>query len=100
MKTPGGGSVNSYDSPLSDEKMRLLIDFDSTRCRIFLVVNKQDLVSEGERLEVQEHICARIRGVPGERIEIFSLSARDAMEANRSGDPDGFGRSGSPRTTK
>jgi len=87
--------VTSYDSPLSNEEMRLLIDLGRSRYRIFLAVNKQDLVSEAEKREVQDHICAQIRAALDERrIEVFSLSARDAMESNRSGDQSRLAQSG------
>ncbi|MGH6876338.1 MAG: dynamin family protein [Rhizomicrobium sp.] len=89
--------VTSHDSPLSNEEIRLLHDWTSTR-RAFLVVNKQDLVAENERQEVLEHVREQFDGGPGgQRIEIFSLSARDAMKANGSGDRDGLVRAGLSR---
>ena len=82
-------AVTSYDSPLTDEEMRLLADLSSSNCRVFLVINKQDLVSEAEKLDVQDHIRSQVCAALNEpHIEIFSLSARDAMAANRSGDWD------------
>jgi hypothetical protein len=78
--------------------MRLLVELGSSRQRIFLVVNKQDLVSEAETLEVQNHIRAQMRGIPNEQaVEIFSLSAHDAMEANRAGDQGRLSRTGLPQ---
>ncbi len=89
--------VTSYDSPLSVEEMRLLADLASSNYRVFLVVNKQDLVSEAEKLEVQDHIRSQVRATLNEqRIEIFSLSARDAMAANRSSDRDRLVPTGLP----
>jgi GTPase SAR1 family protein len=89
--------VTSSDSPLSSEELRLLLDLGPNARRIFFVVNKQDLASELDRAEVHEHIRAQIRNILGEnKIEIFSVSAREAMEANRLGDLDRLAASGLP----
>ncbi|HTT84627.1 MAG TPA: dynamin family protein [Rhizomicrobium sp.] len=90
--------VTSYDSPLSGDEIRLLSDWGLKRRRVFLVVNKEDLVGADERREVLEHVRGQIdRGPGGRRTEIFSLSARDAMKANASGNRDELVRSGLPR---
>jgi signal recognition particle receptor subunit beta len=89
--------VTSYDSPLSSEELRLLLDLGPNARRFFFILNKQDLASEIDRAEVHEHVRAQIRNVLGENdIEIFSVSARQAMDANKTGDLDRLVASGLP----
>jgi GTP-binding protein EngB required for normal cell division len=87
--------VTSYDSPLSEEELRVLQAVASSPDRVFLVVNKQDVASEAERAEVLRHVREQARRVYGETLpQIFSVSARDGLEANRLQDHDRFKASG------
>ena len=87
--------VTSYDSPLSEEELRVLQDAAISASRLFLVINKHDLVSPGERNQVLGHVRDQARRVFGEPLpRIFSVSARDAMEATALRDHERFLASG------
>ncbi|MBS0222520.1 MAG: dynamin family protein [Proteobacteria bacterium] len=87
--------VTSYDSPLSVEEKRVLQEVGSTGNRLFLVVNKQDIVSPEERELVLRHIRDEIHSAPGKPLpSIFSVSARNAIEASRRQDEEAYARSG------
>lgn len=73
--------VTSYESPLSEEELRLLRDAASSASRVFLAVNKQDLVSDPERDEILDHIRGQLTGAPGAEQRLFSVSARQALAA-------------------
>jgi len=89
--------VTSYDSPLSDEELRLLQNYGTTGCKVFIVINKQDLASPDERQDVREHVRSQLRAIFGEGYaDVFSLSAREAMEANQTGDVEHLLASGVP----
>jgi len=79
--------VTSYDSPLSEEELRVLHGIAASPGRIFLVVNKHDTASLEERHQVLAHVRDQARAVFGDQIPtIFSVSAREAMDANKQGD--------------
>lgn len=89
--------VTSYDSPLSEEESQVIRGVASATGRIFLVINKHDLVSFEDRAQVLTHMreqAYRIFGDPLPRI--FSLSARDAIEANKQHDHERYIASGLP----
>ena len=89
--------VTSYDSPLSDEELGVLQSWATRGCRVFVVINKQDLAPSAEREEVREHVLAQLRtGGDQPLIEVFSLSARDAIAANKSRDKSQWIASGVP----
>lgn len=82
--------VTSYDSPLCEEELRLLDRLESSARRVFIVINKFDTVSVEERNVALEYVQNQVtRAFGGERIEVFSVSARLALEANRSNDMTG-----------
>jgi GTPase Era involved in 16S rRNA processing len=79
--------VTSFDSPLSEEELQTLRRVASSTSRIFVVINKQDMASATERTEVVAHVREQALRVFGEPIpRIFSVSAREALEANRQRD--------------
>lgn len=89
--------VTSYDSPLSVEELRVLGGTARSPVQIFLVVNKQDAVGQADRALVLEHVrdqAARELGANAGRI--FSISAKDAVEANIEGDAAKLAASGIP----
>jgi len=88
--------VTSYESPLSADEMRLLGALTAQGYRAFLVLNKQDLVAKRERADVEEHVRTQLRAVTDAPIELFSLSARQALAAARSGDIEQQTASGLP----
>jgi small GTP-binding protein len=79
--------VTSYDSPLSEEELGVLDRLASSGRPVFLVVNKSDIVSTTDRSEIVNHIRDQVSRVFGPTVpQIFSVSARRAVEANESGD--------------
>jgi small GTP-binding protein len=87
--------VTSYDSPLSEEELRLLQGAASSKSRIFLVVNKHDIVSPEERDQVLAHVQDQALAVFGDPSpQIFSVSAREAMAANSQCDGNRYIESG------
>jgi len=87
--------VTSYDSPFSEEELRVLQMTASSASRVFLVVNKQDIVSLEERNQVLCHVRDQARRVFGEPLpQIFSISAREAVEATKQHDFARFALSG------
>lgn len=81
--------VTSYESPLCEEELRLLDRLESSARRVFIVINKFDTVSVEERNVALEYVQNQVTRAFGTRIEVFSVSARLALEANRSNDMTG-----------
>ena len=87
--------VTSYDSPLSEEELRVLQGSASSSAQIFLVVNKHDTVSLDQRRRVLSHIREQAQRVFGDAVpRVFSVSAEDALEAIRLHDTHRFSESG------
>jgi small GTP-binding protein len=79
--------VTSYDSPLSEEELRVLQTVQRSGRRVFLVVNKQDYVNPAQRQEVLEHLSTQLSAIFGDKPpQVFSLSAQQALEARLRGD--------------
>jgi small GTP-binding protein len=82
--------VTSYDSPLCQDELRLLDRIESSTRRVFIVVNKLDTTSAKERGEALEYVNSQVtRAFGAGRIQVFPVSARLALEANRSKDKTG-----------
>jgi len=87
--------VTSYESPLSEEEDRILHRIRFTNKRLFVVVNKQDTVSEGERKDALAFVQERLdRFSFSEKPRIFSLSARQGLDSKQSGNADQLEQSG------
>ena len=87
--------VTSYESPLSEEEDRILHRIQFTNKRLFVVVNKQDTVSEGERKDALAFVQERLdRFSFSEKPRIFSLSARQGLDSKQSGNADQLEQSG------
>lgn len=87
--------VTSYDSPLSAEELRVLKDAAPSARRVFIAINKHDLVSDGERTLARRHLETEVQRAFGDAVaQIFSVSARDAIEARRHEDRDLWASSG------
>jgi hypothetical protein len=79
--------VTSYEGPLSEEELRFLNGAARSGRRIFVVVNKQDMVSVEERAEALSYLEEQLSGLAGVKDEaIFSASARDGLAAKRTRD--------------
>ncbi len=89
--------VTSYEGPLTEEESRVLESVHRSGRRVFVVVNKQDCADDAERAEVLAHLGARLAAIfGGLPREIYSLSARQALEARLAGDEAALAASGLP----
>jgi hypothetical protein len=108
IDTPGVGSVHAHntetayafiphvdaavflvtaDPPVSEAELQFLRDLRQEVQRVFFVQNKADQVPAAERHESLEFSRAQLAAAVGEDdIEMFSLSARGALEAKLVGD--------------
>lgn len=77
--------VTSFESALSVEEMELLRLAQKTNTQVFLVVNKADIASLSEQDAVLAHIRARLEQEAFGSIQIFSVSARAALNQTEDG---------------
>ncbi len=88
--------VTSYESPLSEEEVRSL-ETTGSGLQVFVVINKQDLVSEDERRQAANFVRGQLKARFGDAPpETFSVSARDAVKAKLSHDQSLLASSGIP----
>jgi small GTP-binding protein len=87
--------VTSFDSPLSAEEGAVLRAARGKGRRVFLVVNKQDAVSQDDRNVVLDHIAAQLEAIFGDDLpSVFPVSARQGLQARLVGDAAGVSASG------
>jgi hypothetical protein len=87
--------VSGYESPLSDEELRVMRSFAHTSTRVFFVLNKQDTVSESERREAYDFVSHQLEAVFGEGVPaIFSTSAVEGLAAKVNDHADKLAASG------
>ncbi|HTW46033.1 MAG TPA: dynamin family protein [Acidobacteriaceae bacterium] len=87
--------VTSYESPLSEEEDRILQRIRNTRKKLYVVMNKQDTVGREERDEAIEFVKERLEQFSfAEDPQIFSISAREALEAKQTQNTAQLERSG------
>ncbi len=118
IDTPGVGSVHVHnteaaysfiphvdgavflvtaDPPISQAEVQFLRDLHGEVKRIFFVQNKADQVPEEEREESLEFSRAQLaQAMERDQITVFSLSAKEALEAKMSGDEARLAASGFP----
>jgi GTP-binding protein EngB required for normal cell division len=79
--------VTSVEGPLAEAEVAFLQDIrHAMRVRkLFIVVNKLDLLAEAEQKEVLEYLRAEIERQLGGHAPIFPLSARQALAAKLNG---------------
>lgn len=77
--------VTSFESALSVEEVELLRLAQKTNTQVFLVVNKADLASKTEQEAVLAHIKTRLSQEGFGAIQIFSVSARAALNQTEEG---------------
>ena len=87
--------VTGFDSPLTDTEVRFLADAARHAGKLFLVLNKRDLVSGRDAVAVTEFVRLRLRedlglGEP----RLFGVSALEALEATVQGDSERLSGSG------
>ena len=81
--------VTSYESPLSEEEDRILQRIRSTEKRLFVVLNKQDTIAEADRKAALDFVNERLQQysfMPSP--QMFSISAKEALEARKSNSED------------
>jgi len=89
--------VTSHDSPLSAEEFALLEQARVRERRVFLVLNKQDIVDEAGREQSLAYIRTELsRTGVGEFVSVFSVSARQALAAGQAHDHTALAASGLP----
>jgi small GTP-binding protein len=87
--------VTSYESPLSDDEMRFFRAAAASARRIFVALNKQDVVSQDERTRALSFVREQLRAFLGESAPpVFSVSAREGLAAKQSGDANRLAASG------
>ncbi|MBN9509707.1 MAG: dynamin family protein [Alphaproteobacteria bacterium] len=78
--------VTSFDSPLTEEEVRILQTVHASGRRAFVVVNKQDSVSAEQRQEVLSHLATQLPAILGDTpAPVFPLSAAQALDARLHG---------------
>jgi small GTP-binding protein len=89
--------VSSHDSPLSGEELALVDQARARTRRVFLVLNKQDIVDAAGREQSLAHVHAELARVGvAAAVVVFSVSARDALAAKVAGDAALLAASGLP----
>ena len=87
--------VSSYESPLSEEEVRVLEEMTRARTQVFLVLNKQDGVEPMARREVMSFVEQRLQSLFGDRRPaVFSTSAKLALAAKLEGNRKGLEETG------
>ncbi len=72
--------VTSVEAPLSQTEQDFLRDVSTYVRKLFVVVNKMDLVSSTERAKVLDYVQTNVEGVLGTNgIPFFPISARQAL---------------------
>jgi translation elongation factor EF-Tu-like GTPase len=90
--------LTSFESPLAEAELQFLDRVRRHVRKIFVVVNKRDLVSPEQQEAVVAFVQERLREVFGEICPpVYSVSARDALNAKQSGDAGKLSRSGLPQ---
>lgn len=80
--------VTGYESPLSEDEARFLRGVSNSARRIFVVLNKQDTVDAKDREQAISYVQDQLHSLFGQDIPaIFSISARNGLEAKQKQDP-------------
>ena len=78
--------VTGFDSPLTEAEMEFLADAARQAGRLFVVVNKRDLVCAADAAGATEFIRQRLGGLGLGGQPLFGLSALEALDAVTGGD--------------
>jgi GTPase Era involved in 16S rRNA processing len=93
--------VTSVEAPLSESEQNFLRDIQGYVRRLFVVANKIDLLSPQERAQVLDYIQQGLsHQVAHSNLEIYPLSARDALQAKLNDDANALESSGLPAFEK
>jgi GTPase SAR1 family protein len=89
--------VTSCEAPLSDAELEFLAKVHRHVKKLFVVLNKVDLIPAADAETVARHIAGRLGQVlDSEEVRAFEISARDALASRMNGDHAGLVRSGLP----
>jgi small GTP-binding protein len=90
--------VTSFESPLTEEEARIVKGAAASGRHVFVVVNKQDIVTVAERESALRYVAAQLEDVLGapSPLRIFAVSARDALAAKQRNDETQLLASGIP----
>lgn len=89
--------VTSYESPLSEEEVRFFKVALSSRRRVFVVVNKHDIVSTVDRGEALDFVHQQVHALASvDTPQIFSVSSTEGLAAKQSHDDTRLAASGIP----
>ena len=87
--------VTSVEAPLSEAEELFLVDIREHARKLFVVVNKIDVLAEDERDQVLAYIGSRLSSILAtDGIPIFPVSAREALQAKLRRDARSLGDSG------
>lgn len=86
--------LTTVDPPISETEVRFLHDVRQEAAKIFFVLNKVDYLSAEERQEAIRFTCDVVSRALGREVEVFPMSARDALRAKEAGDEVGLEASG------
>lgn len=79
--------VTSFESPLSEEEGRILERVRNTDKKLFVLLNKLDTVTPEERVQARQFVAEQLQVLLGRELrELYSISARQALEGKVSGD--------------
>jgi small GTP-binding protein len=77
--------VTSFESPLSEEEDRILHRIRSANKKVYVVINKQDTIGQQDRSEAIQFVTERLEQFNfAEKPQVFSISARQALEGKQS----------------
>lgn len=89
--------VSGFDSPLSEDELRVLQTMAKTTVQVFFVLNKQDTLAPEARGEVVEYVRRQLASIFGDiQPPIFSTSAVDGLTAKLTQNSEKLGASGIP----
>jgi small GTP-binding protein len=89
--------VTSFESPLTEEELVFFTRAAHGDLPVFVVLNKQDLATMPERKQAVAFVQGHLEGLEGRPpVGVFSVSARDALAAKLSDDPELLAASGLP----
>lgn len=89
--------VTSFESPMTEAEVAFLKEVRAHVHKVFIAVNKLDLVSEAEREPVLDGVRNTIDTMlPDSDLPVFAVSARQALAAKRSGSAKELFASGLP----
>ncbi|MGH9623297.1 MAG: dynamin family protein [Bryobacteraceae bacterium] len=77
--------VMSVESPLDEEELALLERVHREIGKVFVVLNKADLISDDERRQISDALVTQLRALIQDETPVFVLSARNAMKAREEG---------------